>query len=187
MTTKKKAATLKKVVAEKSNVKKLTKAKAPSKSASPKIVTAMDMVLMHSIDDPKIWGTKFPGTEVTHFIKKSEAKKRVFRFNNNKKPLIKRAFMQPENIRKGIFLDLLNRPEVKYLRIYFGLNEYGKVRLIFVGADENHNDVYVKNPEGKAPLLQAKTTVGTDTGEDGAIDMSQGCPSYGSGGAVMLP
>ena len=77
------------------------------------------------------------------------------------------------------------KQEVVGLRLYFGMNEHDKVRMILVGYNKDHKDVLAKNPSsGKKSLLsQAADPVGDD---EGAIDMAQGCPSYGSD-PVMLP
>jgi hypothetical protein len=105
--------------------------------------------------------------------------------NDRKAAIPKTAFMQPEHIDKKIILDLLKRKEVVGLRLYFGLNEHDKVRMILVGYDKDHNDVYAKKPSSLKNSLLAKSAdpVGD---EDGAIDMAQGCPSYGSN-PVILP
>ncbi len=186
MASRKKAAVKKKAVAKKP-VKALTKVKE---------LTGLQIAMKQSLKDPKLWGTEWPGITIDHFIPKKTASKWVKNFNRRKTPIAKGAFMQPSNIDKQIFLDLLRRPEVVSLRFYFGLNEHNKVQVIFVGADAKHNDVYVisKDVDVKSinNLPQAKTTAANTTqsttgGEEGGIDMSQGCPAYGSGETVMLP
>ena len=165
--------------------KKLTK-KPTTRKRILKELSGLEIALKISAQNPKLWSTDFPGIRVNHFVAKKTASKWVKSFNKRKAAVSKSAFMQPENIDKQIFLDLLNRPEVKSLRIYFGQNEFGKVRLLFVGTDENHNDVYVKNPGQNEGMEQAKSIIDIG-GDDGVIDMAQGCPSYNSGKTVMLP
>jgi hypothetical protein len=197
MASKKKAAT-KKVVAKKTVKKKLAVKKATSvkRIAVKKIKShsALEIAQKQSKEDQKLWDTEPAGVPVSHFISLKTARKYVKDFNASKAPIARGAFMQPGNIRKGIFLDLLNRPEVKYLRFYFGLTKSGKVQIVFVGADAKHNDVYAINKNNNQVAQQALMVQSSSTmppppppGEEGGIDMAQGCPAYGSGGTQMLP
>ena len=178
-------ATKKKAVSK--QLKKVTrKVSVPAgKKTSVKTSSGWKIAQAISLQDPDIWSTKSPGVTVSHFIDYKTASKRVKRMNDRKTAVPKASFMQPEHIDKKIILDLLKRKEVVGLRLYFGLNEHDKVRMILVGYNKDHKDVLAKNPSsGKKSLLsQAADPVGDD---EGAIDMAQGCPSYGSD-PVMLP
>jgi hypothetical protein len=193
MASKKKAATKK--VAAKKTAKKKTVAKKVTAAKKVKMLSAMEIASKQSKENQKLWDTEPAGVPVSHFISLETARTYVKDFNASKAPVTKGAFMQPGNIRKGIFLDLLNRPEVKYLRFYFGLTKRGKVQIVFVGADAKHNDVYAINKTNNQVAQQVPVAQNSSSapppppppGEEGGIDMSQGCPAYGSGGTVMLP
>ena len=149
--------------------------------------------------DPKVWGIQQVVTKVDHFINKKKARKLVKDFNTRTAPIPKNAFMQPENFDKAIIQELLNLSGCKMLRVYFGLNQYNKVRLVLVGVDENHNDLYLTRstdiaiPDSSILAKVAKSAGGENSGvtgsntEEGAVDLGQSCPAYGSGSIITLP
>lgn len=171
MTTKKKS------IAKKTTVIKKTKIK---KSG---ISIAIDQALI----DQSLWDTEKGGIPVDHFVTLAYASERINRFNELKKSIPKSAFLQPSNIDKKLFLQLLNNPQVESLRFYFGINSKGKVQVFFVGADKNHSDVYLKRRKSANTAIRQNAKIAAVAGdEEGAIDVAQGCPAYNDN-SVMLP
>jgi hypothetical protein len=59
-----------------------------------------------------------------------------------------------ETFNKSIFEDLVMQPECVAVRSYFGMDENNEVRLLFVGVDENNNDILVGIDEQPAYIFE---------------------------------
>lgn len=70
------------------------------------------------------------------------------------------------------FLQILNNPLCKSLRVYFGMSDDLKVHAIFVGVNEKNEDMLPAAVSGTSGLTSDETT------EDGSIIVEEGilCP-----------
>lgn len=74
------------------------------------------------------------------------------------------------------FLHVLNKPECKSLRVYFGMSDDLKIHTIFVGVTEDNQDMLPVAVAGTTAM--AANTGGTEDEEQGNIIIEEGvsCP-----------
>jgi hypothetical protein len=80
------------------------------------------------------------------------------------------------NFNRNIFELILRDENCKGIRMYYGLNEFDQLSLIFTGIDDSMNDIYLPI------VLEGETT----SRKMGVGDMGQVCPLYPSD-VVQLP
>ena len=105
---------------------------------------------------------------MNYFISLDEAKKMTALYRQQKENILSQEYKGKdilsicETFDSEPFTSVLSKPECKKLRIYFGMSEDLKVHVIFVGVNENNED-----------LLPAVSTPGTtitfDIGEQGQL------------------
>lgn len=90
---------------------------------------------------------------INHEISLEEAIKMTTRFRTEIqsmfKPEIAAIGVLPisETFNKSIFEDLVMQPGCVAVRAYFGMDSNNQVRLLFVGVDDNNNDILASTDE----------------------------------------
>ena len=85
--------------------------------------------------------------QINHEISLQEAIVMTTRFQKEIQSMLKPEYTgidilpKSETFKKSIFVELVRRAECAAIRSYLGMDENNHVRLIFVGVDDNNNDI----------------------------------------------
>ena len=85
--------------------------------------------------------------QINHEISLREAIVMTTRFRTEIQSMLKPEYAGidilpiSETFKKSIFVELVRRAECAAIRSYLGMDENKHVRLIFVGVDDNNNDI----------------------------------------------
>lgn len=88
----------------------------------------------------------------------------------------------PASEKAGFFFadglrQLLEQPGVAGMRIYHGLDETGRYRMVLVGVDAEGNDI-VKGASRPKPTAQVKALMAAGSGEAVLLDTHFPCPPW---------
>ena len=106
---------------------------------------------------------------MNHFISLTTAAEMTARFRNNRDNVLNAAFLNQnvlpiaETYDKAAFQTLVEKPEARSIRIYYGMDEDLKLHAIIVAVNENNEDIL------------PTTTLG-DTGDEDIIESGVRCP-----------
>jgi hypothetical protein len=90
---------------------------------------------------------------INHEISLDEAIEMTTRFQNDMESMLKPEFAglgilpTSETFNKSIFEDLAMQPGCVAIRSYLGMDDNNLVRLLFVGVDEDNNDILASTNE----------------------------------------
>ena len=91
--------------------------------------------------------------QINHEISLQEAIVMTTRFQKEIQSMLKPEYTgidilpKSETFKKSIFVELVRRAECVAIRSYLGMDENKLVRLIFVGVDDNNNDILASGNE----------------------------------------
>jgi len=110
-----------------------------------------------------------------HSITLNEAQTMVHLYRENRDSILKEEYQGldilsiSETFAKEEFLEMLSDNSVKYLRLYFGMDENLKVHAIFTGADENGKDILPDTETPDALILERGKVCPTNCPPESAL------------------